>query len=115
MNVLSREKILAVDDLQIRAVDVAEWGGSVNVRVLSGHYRAEFLKIVRNNKEGVPDDFMARLLVYTVCDESGTPIFKPDDIEKLQGKNSQALEKVFEAAAELNGLSESGREKIAGE
>ena len=36
---LTRNEILAVDDLQTQKVDVPEWGGSVYVRGLTGSER----------------------------------------------------------------------------
>lgn len=109
---LSRDAILAADDLPYEDVPVPEWGGVVRVRGLSGKGRDEYLssmavmaggQVVGQNTVNVS----ARLVAHCVIDpETGDPAFTQADIGKLGEKSAAALGRVFEVAARLSGLSE---------
>jgi hypothetical protein len=43
------------------------------------------------------------------------PLFSASDLKEVSKKSSIALNRVFEAAAELNGLTDKSVDKIAGE
>ena len=99
---LSRDQILASDDLPKELVPVPEWGGSVYVRTMTGTERdgVEAASIGNDWRRG----FRARLAVATVCDEQGNALFTAADIEALGRKSSAALDRIFEVACRLNKL-----------
>jgi len=106
---LTREQILGASDLQIEAVFVPEWGGTVYVRNLNGKGRDAFegsrVRIKDNNKvEMVHDNTRAKLLSLTVCDQSGALLFSQDDVETLGEKNASALDRLFDVAQRMSGL-----------
>ena len=111
---LTRDQILAAEDMKTEDVPVPEWGGSVRVRTMTGLERQQFQKDAQ--KDGEPkDDFMERLLVACVVDADGKPLFTKKDIEALSGKSAAALERVFKKAATLNGLTSEAQEALKGE
>ncbi|URF02969.1 phage tail assembly chaperone [Cupriavidus campinensis] len=103
MTILSKAAILAAADLKTEDVEVPEWGGSVRVAVMSGLARDNWIS--RQGDGKVPYSvFTARVLVSTVVDEDGQPVFDEADIETLRGKNQAAMDRVLAVALRLNGL-----------
>lgn len=96
---LTREMILAADDLKTEPVEVPEWGGSVFVRTMSAGERDRFEAAHLKSPER---DFRARLAVACVCDEAGKPVFTAEDVPSLSSKSGAALTRIFEAASKLN-------------
>ena len=103
---LTREAILNALDLPTETVFVEEWGGTVVVRGLTAaEYRAFELSI--SDEEGRQFDrerFWLALVVRSLVDQDGRPLFRPGDEEVLQQKASSAMRKVFDVAARLNGI-----------
>lgn len=112
---LDREAILAADDLKIEPVDVPEWGGRVFVRSLSGIQRdALDGDGLRRKKAGQSDweHFRGRYAAACVCDEEGAALFTLSDVEALSAKSASALDRIYEKADELNGISASAMEEL---
>ena len=106
---LSKDQILEADDLQSEEVQVAEWGGSVKVRTMTGADRDAFeqsMVIVGADGNRRPDmtNMRAKLVALTVVDDAGNLLFVPADIPMLARKSAAALERVFDAAQRINGL-----------
>lgn len=106
---LTRDSILSAQDLKTEDVDVPEWGGTVKVRVFSGAARdrldAFLAKVVdQSGKLKDPTGLRALVVILAACDEGGCALFSGKDAEALEQKSSVALNRVFEAAARINGL-----------
>lgn len=116
---LSKDQILAADDIKSERVPVPEWGGDVMVRGLTGSQRDawEAGLTVRRGKQMVPDmrNFRARLVVLCCVDEAGELVFGPGDIDALSGKSGAALDRLYDAAAKLSGISEKDVEDLTGD
>lgn len=115
MALLSKQDIMAADDLKIEEVPVPEWGGSVLVRTLSGRERDEFESSTVDKKDGKPnlDNFRAKLVGLCMVDEHGKRLFETRaDITMLGNKSVAALQRVFNKAQELNGFSEADVEEM---
>ena len=115
MGYLTRADILAAKDFEVVAVDVKEWGGSgqVGIRTFDAATRALLLKPAKDGK--MPDDWMEQVVAASACDETGALIFTAQDLGELSKKSAVVLERLFTASIELNGLSDSSKEKILGE
>ncbi len=94
---LTREAILAAEDLGLTEVPVKEWGGSVWVRPLTALERTEL-------EQRHEEDMRVKLVVLCSCDEKGKRIFSSADVELLGSKSWTAVQRVFEAALDLNGM-----------
>lgn len=108
MRVLTADDILAADDLERQLVEVPEWGGSVFVRGLTGLERDSFEAGVvdqRNKGRLNLQNFRARLCALTMVGEQGERLFNEAQAEALGRKSAQALQRVFEVAQRLSGLS----------
>lgn len=108
MAYLGKAEILAAADLQYDDVSVPEWGGTVRVRGLTGRERDAFEAAVTSAKgKDVKlnlQNVRARLVALSVVDADGARIFDERDIGALGEKSAQALERVFQAAMRLSGL-----------
>jgi len=109
MALLTRDEILNANDLAREQVEVPEWGGAVLVRALTGRERDAYeSSIVHPNGRAMKytlTNMRARLVSLSVIDEAGTRLFSDSDVELLGRKSAAALERVFEAAQRLSGLS----------
>ena len=118
MSLLSRDTILGADDRRTEDVEVPEWGGTVRVRGLSGTERDAYeASIVRLKDDGSQtftlQNARARLVALCACDEDGERIFTDKDVNELGRKSAVALERVFDAARRVSGLSDDSTEKAA--
>jgi hypothetical protein len=98
---LTRDEILALDDLPRQEVKIPEWKGSVYVRALTGEERDKLERMI--TKDSVS---RAGIVALCVVDEKGERLFKEADVAKLAGKHGRALEKIVNAALRFNALTE---------
>jgi len=109
MALLSKAAILAAVDLQSEDVEVPEWGGTVRVAMMSGKARDEFFG--RQGEDKVPySQFAASVLVSTVIDEDGNPVFDETDVAALRAKSQAAMDRVLAVSLRLNGIGPSAAE-----
>jgi hypothetical protein len=118
--ILSRDAILTAQDLTTELVNVPEWGGDVYVKSLTGSERDAFegslLSTDAKGKNKVTyTNIRAKLVAKTVCDENGVRLFTDDDIKDLSKKSAAALQRVFEVAQRLSGLSDEDVKELTGE
>jgi len=115
---LTREQILKADDLPKREVEIPEWGGSVWVRTMTGAERDVFERHIlaaEGSKVEAAKQMRARLVTLTACDDAGARLFNDNgDLDAVSGKSSKALDRVFEVALKLNGLSEKDVDELSG-
>lgn len=114
MTGLTKEQILAIQDVQPVPVEVPEWGGTVYVRPMSAgardRWEGDLIERGEKRKESIAkatENLRAVFLSKCLCDESGVLLFGPEDIAALSGKSYRAVDRAYEAAQSLNGLSES--------
>lgn len=118
MKLLTRDAILQAEDLLTEDVEVEEWGGAVRVRALTGAERDAFEqsiveqrgKSTRVNMRNI----RAKLVALTVVDGDGKRLFSDKDAELLGKKSAVALNRVFEIAQKLSGLSPEDMEELSG-
>ena len=113
---LTREQILAADDRIVETVDVPEWGGLVRVRGLTGAERDAYEATIITTRGS---DFKmnlanarARLVARAVIDADGKRLFSDDDVVALGQKSAAALERIYEVASQLAGLSKTDVEEM---
>jgi hypothetical protein len=103
MNLLSKESILAANDLPLECIAVPEWGGDVMVRTMTGADRDAF-EASLIGKEGRMENVRARLVSLTLCDAAGTRLFNDAEVTALGNKSARALDRVFTVAQRVNGI-----------
>jgi hypothetical protein len=108
MALLTRDAILQAQDLPKELVSVPEWGGEIYVRALTGAERDAFEQTIveRKGKSTKMNlkNMRAKLVALTTVDEEGKRIFSDSDAELLGKKSAAALNRVFEVAQKLSGL-----------
>lgn len=113
---LSRDVILAADDTQFEDVDVPEWGGTVRVKSLMGKERdaLEASMIEGKGKKANVNlsNLRAKLVAWSVVDEDGKRVFSEADIAALGAKSAAALNRVYEVAQRLSGITEEDVEEL---
>ena len=122
MGLLTRDQILAASDMETRTVEVPEWGGTVRVRSITADERDQFEEAMvpesrgrgrkRKTAKASLIHFRARLVALATVDDGGARLFSDEDVEKLGQKSAGALSRVFDAAAELAGLTAEEVEEI---
>jgi hypothetical protein len=116
MAILTREAILAAQDISRELVEVPEWGGEVLVRGLTGQERDKFeastIQQRGNNQSINLQNLRAKLCSLAVCDENGKRVFTDMDVAALGQKSASALDRVYEVAKRLAGLGEVDVEEL---
>jgi hypothetical protein len=113
--ILSREQILAAQDLRREKVTVPEWGGDVFVKALTGLERDGFdMSLIGADRKADLLGARAKLAVRCIVDENGERLFGDDDVQFLAAKSATALERIGRVAQRLNGMGDSELEDIKG-
>lgn len=110
---LTKEQILAADDMGLLEVQVPEWGGSVFVRVMTVGERDSYENDWMVNKSKGVENFRSKFLQRVLCDEEGELLFKANEIDLLAKKSARVTIRVWEAAMKHNALSDDDVEELA--
>ncbi|MFA5526553.1 MAG: hypothetical protein WC992_07005 [Acholeplasmataceae bacterium] len=123
MGLLTREGLLAKEELEVRKVDLGK-GDYVFVRQMTGRERDSFertlVEIGDVKDDGTKpeviqrnEDFRAKLAAHTVCDDKGNLILKAGDYEVLsQNISAKRLEKIITVAQQLNRITAEDKENL---
>ena len=103
---LGRE-ILEIDDIVLEDVPVPEWGGTVQIRSLTGAERDAYelsIVIIKGKKTSLDmKNMRARLVAMSVVVD-GKLVFTDKDVAKLGRKSGKALDRVSSACQRVSGL-----------
>ena len=113
-----RDRIKRATPSKLERVEVADWGGPVWVRVMTGTERDAFEQQMANaSSNGAKiglDNIRARFLIRTLCAEDGTRVFGDADHVELGGKSANVLDRLFQVAQRMNGFGDDAVEELAG-
>ena len=113
MKLLNKDEILNASDLQTKTVKVPEWGGSVNIRTMTGIERDGFERELLDDRKRVKQKSLrAWLCSLCIVDDKNKCIFTAEDVAKLAEKSSVALDRVFSAAMKLNRIGQQEIEDV---
>ncbi|GHT26823.1 hypothetical protein FACS18942_05000 [Planctomycetales bacterium] len=127
MTLLTREIVRQAERFNIVEVDVSEWGQidpatgkpektTVFVRELSAREKDAFEAGLVQERRGTRRmnlaDVRARMAVLVCCDANRNPIFNSEDVEWLTKKNVRPLSRIYNAAKELNEISDEDEEEL---
>lgn len=126
MALLGKDQIIQSNDTPYEDIDVPEWNdmapegetAQVRVRGLSGDevdkYEASLMRVRKGRPEVAIQNATARLVAWCLVDENNSRLFiNEDDVKALGKKSGKALQRCFQKAAELSGLSEGQVEQMA--
>lgn len=115
---LTRDAIVAAQDLPSELVEVPEWGGSVRVRGMTGAQRdaweAEFIG-ARAQGASVPPDWRVRRVAMCLVDEDGKRLFPDREVATLGGKSGLVIDRIDDVVVRLSGLREATPERPSSE
>ncbi len=122
MGLLGKKELLTKEKLEIVKVDLGN-DEYVFVTQMTGRERDQWerslMRQTRDTKgkvvgyEQALDDFRAKLVVNTVCDENGKLLLEPRDVATLsQCMSASRLEKIVLAAQKLNAITEEDKEDL---
>lgn len=120
MAYLSRDEILAAEDLTFEDVEVPEWGGTVRVRALDGVSRDAYEMSLYDLRAGKdpkmkPENMRAKLVALSIVDGEGASLFTEADVVRLGRKSAHALDRVWTVARRLSAIAEDeGKELVEG-
>lgn len=110
MTLLSKADILQAQDITTETVDVPEWGGQVLVRALDGTERdaleASMIQGKGKNAQVNLTNLRAKLVARSLVDEQGKRLFGDGDIPALAHKSAMALNRVYEVAQRMSGITQ---------
>jgi hypothetical protein len=108
---ITKEEILAADDLPKVEVKVPEWGaGKVALLRMMTSGERDAWEIASGAAAGIDkigsamQNARARLVAFTLCDESGNLLFTEAEVEALGKKSQVVLNRLADAAFKLNKL-----------
>tara|TARA_S200002703_G_scaffold37022_2_gene32205 strand:- start:3062 stop:3406 length:345 start_codon:yes stop_codon:yes gene_type:complete len=110
---LTKEQILAADDMGLLELEVPEWGGSVHIRVMTVGERDSYENEWMVNKSKGVDNFRSKFLQRVLCDENGELLFTAQEVDKLAKKSARVITRVWEAAMRHNALTDGDVEELA--
>ena len=101
---LTKKDILDANDLKLITESVPEWGGDVCIRGLNAGERDHFEASIGSDVN--LDNVRARLVVLCICDEKGKRIFNNQDADNLGKKSAVVVDRLFDIARKLSGMSD---------
>ena len=113
---LTAEAIFAIPRTAPEAVKVAEWGGEVWVRLLTGAQRDAMFSGLKRNADDTTDmrDLRARLLSAAIVKEDGSPMFTQEQALQADDDYPAAAVRLFNIAQRINKLRPEDMEAASG-
>ena len=115
---IDKQAFLKANDLPLTWVPLPEdkYGkdAGVYVRNMTGAERSALEDRFASDKRMPVGAFRKAVLLSTVVDEEGKPLFADKDGEAVMAKNAGVLETMFERSCEINGLTQKDVDNIEG-
>lgn len=108
-----RENILNAKIKKLHEVSITdpEWGiDKLYIKLMNGRERLAFQKAAQAMKGNDESQLIPFVLIHTVCDSDGTPIFSSDDSEAILNLNGSEVDKLLTTSLRVNGLMENSTE-----
>ena len=110
---LTRDQFLAGPVLAHEDVEVPELGGTVRVREMTAGEQQAYIRLISPDGSGVDlDNFQAKLITCTLCNESGALLLAPGDVGAVAALSAAVVDRVWEAARRVNRIDVDGLEAL---
>ncbi len=117
MPILTREEILAAEDIGRELVAIPEWGGEVWVYGMTAaerdHLERSLVQTKGKEVQTNMENIRAKMAAISIRDEDGKRIFSESDIHELGRKSAAALDRIFDVAQRLSGVSKQDVEELS--
>jgi len=97
------------------AVEVPEWGMTAHIHMISAADRLKFIKSMPSGEDEITVGEkilvnIVKFLQLVLCDENGVRLFddSQEDYDALDAKETEVLDRLFDAAWEYTGLGVAG-------
>jgi hypothetical protein len=113
---LTRDLILACQDLETCIEDVPEWGGSVTLQALNGTNREIIEARVHKAQKGDVEAWKGTktlALSMALINEDRTPMFSAKDVAALGQKHSGVIDRLFSQVLTLSKMTKSDQDALA--
>lgn len=115
---LTKDAILAANDLTTETVSCPEWGGDVIIRSMSGTQRDAYEQSLMTRDEAGQykvdtENMKVKLVVFAAVDDAGNALFTAADIPALSAKSAAVIERLAIVATRLSGLGKQATEEAA--
>lgn len=110
---LTKDEILAADDMGLLEVNVPEWKGTVYIRVMTVAERDAYEREWIGKKETGVENFRTKFLQRTLCDDKGHLLFTPEEVHTLGQKSARVMARLWELAMKHNALMAGDVEELA--
>lgn len=110
---LTKDQILAADDLGLLEVNVPEWGGTLFLRVMTVGERDAYENDWIQNKHRGVENFRAKFLQRVLCNAKGDLLFTAGELDLLAGKSARVMNRLWSLAMKHNALSDEDVEELA--
>lgn len=117
---LTKEQILGSKDRKTETVPVPEWGGDVTIMEMSGAQRDALDGLMasrydhKNGRMLSTKDLRAKMVILSVVNQDGTPMFSDKDMKDIGEKSGLVLDRLVVAINKLNGLDDDAKEETSG-
>lgn len=115
---LTREQIFNKVDIEVKEIQVPEWGGTVFIRQLTRGEQDAYLKRqmgearVKTQRRDSSGEIAAAsmfghdafLCVCGICDENGSPLFSDKDVDQLKKKNGEVIGRIALEIVRFSGM-----------
>lgn len=110
-----RDKIFEARDIPTEAVEVPEWGVTVEVRGMTGADRSRLMDMAITESGDVDVKVIyPEIVISTAYDpETGERVFTDDDADALQSKSAQAIDRIAEVGMRLSGFAKDSADKAS--
>ena len=117
---LGKDDILNAKDAEFEIIEVPEWGGSVKIKGMTGTERDVFEGSLQGKDPRTKESIVvyknarAKLASLSIVNDAGERLFAEKDILALGKKSASALNRVFEVAQRLSGITDKDIEELEG-
>jgi hypothetical protein len=113
MEAVTREQFLELEDGELLPLPIPEWSKE-------GKERGVFLRLMsigeaqkfQRQASSADPHASEKLIVASVVNPDGTPMFTEKDVKALSAKSMKVAERIARAAMKLNGIDEESQELV---
>lgn len=109
-----RNRILAAADLTTEAVEIPEWGVTVEVKTMTGGERARIMQMAAEagGKIDFEKVYPDIVIGCTYDPETGERVFDWNDREALMLKSGAAIDRIAQVGMRLSGFTEGAAKEL---
>jgi hypothetical protein len=113
MPALSKDQILAANDMDLLEIEVPEWSGSVFCRVMSVGERDAYEREWIGKRETGVENFRTKFLQRVLCNKDGELLFNAEEVALLSKKSARVMARLWDKAMKHNHLMADDVEELA--